>query len=46
MKKLPEGVIIGANANAILGGLRLWDPALTPPHPLLRRPAASKRKSS
>jgi polyphosphate glucokinase len=30
MKKLPDGVVIGANANAILGGLRLWEqpPAL------------------
>lgn len=25
MKDLPPGIIIGANSNAILGGLRLWD---------------------
>lgn len=30
-KKLPPNVTLGANSNAILGGLRLWDPAATVP---------------
>ncbi|WP_213807603.1 ROK family protein [Granulicella sp. dw_53] len=28
MKDLPEGVILGANANAVQGGLRLWEAPL------------------
>jgi polyphosphate glucokinase len=27
MKHLPEGVILGANANAVQGGIKLWDSA-------------------
>ena len=25
MKELPEGIILGANSNAIDGGFKLWD---------------------
>jgi polyphosphate glucokinase len=28
MQKLPEGIIVGANSNAIEGGLKLWDTAV------------------
>lgn len=32
MKKLPEGIILGSNSNAIDGGLKLWDrPTPSPP---------------
>ncbi len=27
MKRLPEGVILGANANAVQGGIKLWETA-------------------
>jgi polyphosphate glucokinase len=30
MRNLPEGVILGANENAVLGGLKLWDTQITP----------------
>jgi polyphosphate glucokinase len=30
IKTLPEGVILGANENAVLGGLKLWDIPITP----------------
>jgi polyphosphate glucokinase len=30
MKDLPQGVILGANENAVLGGLKLWDVPITP----------------
>ena len=30
MKNLPEKVILGANENAVLGGLKLWDTPITP----------------
>jgi polyphosphate glucokinase len=36
MKELPEGVIVGANSNAIAGGLKLWETAA---------PAAGSRKA-
>jgi polyphosphate glucokinase len=30
MKELPEGIILGANSNAIDGGLKLWDQPAAP----------------
>ena len=35
MEDLPDGVEIGANSNAILGGIRLWDQPSTPSKPPL-----------
>jgi polyphosphate glucokinase len=32
LKELPAGCRQGNNANAFLGGFRLWDPAAGPPH--------------
>jgi polyphosphate glucokinase len=39
MKELPEGIILGANSNAIDGGLKLWDqPAIPGPKTPTTRP--------
>jgi polyphosphate glucokinase len=51
MKDLPEGVIVGANANAVAGGLKLWETPGTPPgtpQPALAapRPPGRKKKKS
>jgi polyphosphate glucokinase len=37
MKELPEGIILGANSNAIDGGLKLWE------HPPAPQPTLSSR---
>jgi polyphosphate glucokinase len=34
MKNLPLGVILGSNANAVQGGLKLWDTPITPQSPM------------
>jgi len=39
MKKLPEGVVLGANSNAVRGGLKLWE---TPAAPTSPKPASPK----
>lgn len=49
MRDLPEGVIVGANANAVAGGIKLWEtpgvPSDTPqPVPAAPRPAGKKKK--
>ena len=49
-KKLPAGVTLGANSNAIAGGMRLWDPASTVPERSIPRlpvdgaPATASKK--
>jgi polyphosphate glucokinase len=40
LKKLPSGCRKGDNANAFLGGFRLWDEAASP-----RRPTNAKTRS-
>jgi polyphosphate glucokinase len=49
MKDLPEGVIVGANANAVAGGIKLWETPGVPsdtPQPALAapRPAGKKKE--
>ena len=53
LKHLPQGVLLGANSNAIAGGLALWDESTVTPAPipppdlnnLPRSPAKPKAKS-
>jgi polyphosphate glucokinase len=57
MKDLPEGVIVGANANAVAGGIKLWETPATPsgapepapaapqPAPAAPRPPGRKKKA-
>jgi polyphosphate glucokinase len=57
MKDLPEGVIVGANANAVAGGIKLWGTPATPsgapepapaapqPAPAAPRPPGRKKKA-
>ena len=47
MKKLPDHVILGANENAVLGGLKLWEsPAQThTAHKKSVAPAANQKRS-
>ena len=42
MKDLPAGVVLGANSNAIEGGLKLWEQAVPQPAPVV---AAPKKKA-
>ena len=44
MKNLPQGVILGANENAVLGGIKLWDTPITP-QPPQKTPSAIKAKN-
>jgi polyphosphate glucokinase len=44
MRDLPEGVILGANENAVLGGLKLWDTPITS-QPGAKIPRATKAKN-
>jgi polyphosphate glucokinase len=43
MKDLPEGVILGANSNAVQGGLKLWE-TLPQDHPTPPRISSKKNK--
>jgi len=44
LKELPAGARLGANANAFLGGFRLWDAAATPqPSSAVQRPGKAGR---
>ena len=45
MKKLPSHVILGANINAVVGGLKLWETA-APAHAALRNPSLLRQSSS
>ncbi len=44
LKKLPPKARLGSNANAFVGGFRLWQQSVSPPaaRSLLRRPRASR----
>ena len=47
MKKLPEGVLLGANSNAITGGIALWhQPAASSPRPAPLMETLDSRKNS
>jgi polyphosphate glucokinase len=46
MEHLPEGVILGANANAVTGGLKLWDTPAAPAVPVKHLPATKPAKVS
>ena len=44
MKNLPQGVILGANENAVQGGFKLWDTPITP-QSSKKAPRATKDKN-
>ncbi|MCU1321058.1 MAG: hypothetical protein JWM43_707 [Acidobacteriaceae bacterium] len=46
MEHLPEGVILGANANAVTGGLKLWNTPEAPAVPVEHLPATKPAKVS
>lgn len=46
LKKLPEGCRLGDNANALLGGFRLWEPATVRMQHITEQPVQDARRSS
>ena len=44
LKSLPRGVKVGGNANAVLGGIRLWDDGERSPRRRRKPPAAPVKK--
>ena len=46
MKDLPEGVILGANSNAVQGGIKLWDTPIPPASTPIQLPTSNPREKS